>query len=434
MILYSLTSSMGNWFRTIALTVLGLISIEAAGQKLLSLEEARNTALENSIQIKNAEFNSQYIQQDITGSKKKIFYPSGSGEYSVNKDIQQIVAISAGFDWQFGRVATVKYHKNRLASHEVNTTFVEASVLRDISIVYFRARTDYEMIEMYQQRLSEIDSLIAQTKDSTMREANTQTFLTYKETINTKIKQHQFSYETNIEDLYSRMNIDRPEEKVIVMTEFPVTITIEGLDTFIYNLKENAVILHSENIDRDVENKELEKKIAWGNALPSIGTGYRWFYDDFTQASDNSVYVKITIPILNKGVTGTAINKANIGIEQIYANAEYQRREIGVTVTKEVNNWQEQVSAMPSEQALNNAWSVYIQFRDQATTITTVDYMHAMTISKNLAEAMLDYYSLVENMFTYQLKAYEEEMKLRQTHKDFTSPIYEVGQYWNSNR
>lgn len=420
---------MYNWLKTATLAALTFLSTTVFSQKYLSLEEAKQIATTEAYSIKKANYDALMINEDIKAAKKGIWFPYGGGSYSVNKDLRQTAALSMGFDWQYGRGASVEYHKNRLESHKVNTTFVEASVERDINIHYFRARTNLEMtVAIYESELNDIETTIEKTQDSIMKIAMEKTFIPYREEANNKVKQHKYSYDTNLESLYSLMNVDRPEGEIITATPFEPITTIEDEETFVSNLQENARRLHFENIDREIENKDLEAAMALGRALPKAGAGWRYLYDDLTNSGDNAAYGELSFPIFNKGQTRRDINKAKIGKQEIQDRADYRRRNLNVTVKKEFNEWQESISTIPSQEAINNAEKNYLGFKEVAINTKDISLDDAMIIAKNLAESMLDYYGLLEDAFTGRIRALENEMRLRQTHKDFDNPIYLVGQ------
>ena len=178
---------MNNWLKATGLTSLIFLSTNIFGQKYLSLEEAKSIATNEAYSIKHVNYDYQRINEDIKVSKKQIYMPVGSTNWSINKDLRHIVSFSAGLDWKYGRGAALKYHKNRLESHIVNTSFVDASIQRDVSIRYREAEANLEMITIYETQLKEIQDIKNNTSDSIMKKAIYQTFVTDVEEINNKI-------------------------------------------------------------------------------------------------------------------------------------------------------------------------------------------------------------------------------------------------------
>lgn len=420
---------MFNWVKIGVVTALTVLGTQLYAQKQLSLDEALGVAKNEAFALKNAGYTAEFIQEDIKGAWKQILYPTGASSWSMNRDLRHIVSFTAGIDWTFGRVAALKYHKNRLESHKVNTSFTDAAVERDVRITYFRAKTNVNMMAMYEEKRATITNITYLTQDSLMKDALELILSTQVEEVNNLIRQHGYSFDTNIEELYSLMNVDRPDDSVVLTSSFEPTVLIENGEEFIVRLQEHARTLHFQNIDRNVENKDLEKQMALGRALPALTFGYRWFYDDFTDASDNSLFIGLNFPLVNKGQTRKAINKAAIGQQKILDQADYQKRRINVTVRKEFNEWQEKLNGIPTQQAINNAQDIYERLLANALNYVPSNETDAMKTAQSLSEALTTYYNLQETRHVQILQSYIQEMKLRQTHKEYQVPVFEIGQH-----
>jgi hypothetical protein len=419
---------MFNWLRAAIIGVAMCSFAESYSQVELSLENALKTAYEHSYPIKNSTYTSELINEDIKGAKKEITMPSGSSSWSTNKDFRHIVSINAGLDYKFGRFAAVKYHKNRLENHLINSGFVHASVRRDIHIIYARAKKDNKLIRLYADQKQEIETILLNASDSIMRDALSLTCSSYLQKLKHKSSQQALQLDSDLEELYSLMNVNRPDERIDLSSEIILDTTLYHREDLLPFLQESARILHFQNIDRAVENKILEQRIVRGKSLPHISLGYRLFYDDFTNATDNSAFIGLSVPILNKGQTRKQINKKEIEKRRIIDRAQYQKRTTAVTVKKEFNSWQKALDAIPSSQEIHAAKQVYDFFKTDLVNYTPQGQSDAMERAQLFYQAMITYFSLQEKNSTTITSAYEQEMRLRQTHIHFNHPLIYIGQ------
>lgn len=195
-------------------------------------------------------------------------------------------------------------------------------------------------------------------------------------------------------------SIDVSEDVPADMPAFPDSLFVNGSD---------AVVQASDHklLEKNVEAKELEKKMTVGEYLPKVGIGAGWFYHDVLEQNHNfgAVMVMVDIPISGWWGGSHSIRKKNIELENARTELDNLSQKLEIEITDKWDNLtgsyrKMQISRQDIDQSKENLRITKAYYEAGMNTIT--DLLDAQTLHvKSLGDYISAYGTFMVSISQY---------------------------------
>jgi outer membrane protein len=357
---------MRNLLLIITCSFLG--SVNAQNNKVWTLKECVDYALENNISVKQSELNKGIATQDVVAAKWN-FFPNLNASASQNYNFGSSIDISGGRSSanyrsnNFGVNSTVNLFNGFANLHTLKQANLGvkaqdaalAKMKNDISLNVVNAylqilfakeqvKVAQSQIEISESEVSRVDELV---KAGVLPEGD---LLNIKSTLATDnqnliIAQNNFSLAS-----LQLAQLLQLKEMNIVIQDIDITVDNENIlannVSVIYN-KANETFPEIQLAELNILNAGESIKIARASYYPSLTLSYgfntiyqhRQGYPDFINFSDqlednlgHSLIFSLNVPIFNRFLFKTNVNKSKINYQQIQYNLESERLRLRETV------------------------------------------------------------------------------------------------------
>lgn len=177
-------------------------------------------------------------------------------------------------------------------------------------------------------------------------------------------------------DVTSGIDID--EAVPMTLPDMPMDMYVEGSAAVAQTADHRLLV-------KNVEAKQLEKRMTVGSYLPKVGVGAGWFYHDFLNQDHNFGAVMLTVAVPLSGWWGGshAIRKKNLELENARTELNDLSRKLEIEITDKWDNltgaWRKmQLSGQDIEQSRENLRITRAYYDAGMNTIT--DLLDAQTL------------------------------------------------------
>jgi outer membrane protein len=410
------------------------------GQEVIRVEEAVKRALENNLQVKQAEFQVALSEQDVLQSKMA-FYPnlnagaSGSFNWGLSFDqtsgqlVTQSVnsaglRLSSGMDLfqGFQRTNQVKANRLQLLATESNVDRAKNDLILTVTTTYLDALTNYDLMQAasQQQKLSKeqldimgINVEVGQNTLADLSQAQSQAA-----TDELNVTNAQNAYELSLLNLKQLMEMD-PNQAISLVKPDINEIKLNAQRYTAAEVYNKAVSVFPEikvaEYNREVAERSIA--IARGSLYPTlsvnggIGTNYSSqardfvsgaqldFMEQFNRNRSQSLGFSLNIPIFNNWRSRVAINKSKINYNNAIVNEQLAKNNLNKIIYQAVldlRSAEQRLSA--SEQAFNASKVAFevIQLRFDEGLATSIELSTAQTnMNRAEFEAIQAKYNLI---------------------------------------
>lgn len=177
-------------------------------------------------------------------------------------------------------------------------------------------------------------------------------------------------------DVTSGIDID--EAVPMTLPDMPMDMYVDGSAAVAQTADHRLLV-------KNVEAKQLEKRMTVGSYLPKVGVGAGWFYHDFLNQDHNFGAVMLTVAVPLSGWWGGshAIRKKNLELENARTELNDLSRKLEIEITDKWDNltgaWRKmQLSGQDIEQSRENLRITRAYYDAGMNTIT--DLLDAQTL------------------------------------------------------
>lgn len=362
-----------------------LLPTRGAAQKLIPIRTAVYQALENNLQVKQAQFQAALSEEDLKQARSQ-FYPtlntqfSGSmrfGRYfdqttgqlvpsvnTANGGISTDIPIFQGFQ----RINQILANKNQLAADQSNVEKVKNDLVLSVATTYLEALTNRDLLtaaemqlKLSQQQLevAEVNYEVGNNTLADLSQAKSQVA-----TDELNVTSAQNAYELSMLNLKQLMEMNPAED---IELEKPEIESIEDL-TVAYNAAEifNEALTTQPDIQAAEFSSEVAKNniaIARGAYYPTLGFGAGYSTSVSSVASqpiafdpdgrpteygrvsfreqlriNESPYIglSLNIPIFNRFQTKINVNRAKIGYQNALTNEQLAKNNLNKIINQAI--------------------------------------------------------------------------------------------------
>ncbi|MGK6351181.1 TolC family protein [Parapedobacter sp. DT-150] len=361
---------------TIALCMVLLVSTRGMAQQLMPVRDAVRQALENNLQVKQAQFQAALSEQDVRQAKSQ-FYPSLSaqvggnmrfGRYfdqttgqlvpsvnTANASLSTDVPIFQGFQ----RVNQILANKNQLSADQSNIEKVKNDLVLSVVTTYLEALTNQDLLTAAEQQLGlsqrqlEVAEANYEVGNNTLADLSQAKSQVATDELN--VTSAQNAYELSMLNLKQLMEMSPSED---IALEKPEIESVVGVTTA-YDA--NEVYTQALTTQPDIEQAayttlvaERNIAIAKGAYYPTLGFGAGYGTSVSSVASrvigvdenDDPIYQRVNfgdqlkdnespyiglslnIPIFNRFQTKINVNKAKINYQNAVTNEQLTKNNL----------------------------------------------------------------------------------------------------------
>lgn len=345
-----------------------LKNTNAQNDKVWTLKECVDYALENNISVKQSELDKNMTTQDVVAAKWN-FFPNLNASASQNYNFGSSIDISGGRSsanyrsTNFGVNSSVTLFNgfaniHTLKQAELETQAQDAALAKmknDISLnvvnAYLQILFAKEQVKVAQSQLEisqgEVTRISELVTAGVLPEGNLLNIKSTQATDNQNLIVAQNSFSMASLQLAQLLQL---KEMDIAVEEISIEVANQSIlsndVSAIYN-KANETFPEIQLAELNIQSASESIKIAQANYYPSLNLSYgfntiyqhRQGYPDFVsfsnQLNDNlghSVIFSLNIPIFNRYQFRTSVNKAKINQEKIQYNLESERFRLRETI------------------------------------------------------------------------------------------------------
>lgn len=346
-------------------------------QETINLKDAVNRALENNMQVKQAQFQAAVTEQDVRQAKMNFFPTLNSGASgnknwgsyfdpltgklnsqntsSMNGSINSSVSLFQGFQ----RINQVSLNKYALLADNSTIERVKSDLSLSVVTTYLDALTNQELARASVQQLElstkqlKVEEINFDVGNKTLADLAQAKSQVAQDELN--LTSSQNAYELALLNLKQLMEMELSEDIQLVEPSLPSLANIESTSTAkeIYGVAEQIY----PEIEYQKYNVEVAKKsisIAKGGYYPTlslsggISTGYSsTFFDPETNARmefrkqltanrSESVGISLNIPIFNNLRTRINVQKAKISYENALLGEQKAKNDLNKVINQAV--------------------------------------------------------------------------------------------------
>lgn len=350
---------------------------QAVAQQTISVETAVQTALDNNLQIKQAEYQESLSEQDLLQARMN-FYPTlnlgsnGSMSWGLSFDqtagrlVTQSVnsagtRLSTSFDifQGFQKINQVKANRYQLMSSQSNVDRAKNDLILSVVTTYLEALTNLDL-----WRASQEQSELSKQQLEVMRinmEAGNNTLADFSQaetqaaTDELNVTTAQNAYEMSMLNLKQLMEMD-PQANVELQRP-----DLEGIKLEINRMSAAEIFGDAVETYPDIKVAEFNTlvaerniEVAKGGYYPTlsfsggIGTNYSSqardfntqqllpFGDQLQRNRNESIGVTLNIPIFNNYRTRIGVNRAKINYQNALTNEQLSRNNLNKIINQAV--------------------------------------------------------------------------------------------------
>jgi len=408
-------------------------SSESKEKKVLTLSQAQEIAMQNSLSIKDASY-------DLESAKKKIWETTAIG-------LPQADA-KYGFTYNPGSLPMAPFGKNgeMIALGEKTTSNITGTVSQLIFsgsyIVGLQASKTYRLIVEQSLAKTQIDtrSAVAQTYYLILLTSQTGEVLKGNlENLNKSLNDTQkmfekgFTEETSVDQLKIAVNdlnlslttVQRQEQVARRLLNFqmgtsmdePVELS-DKLENIVLAINRDKIVetpfVLEKNMDynislTNIKAKKLQYRLEQVSYLPTI-SGFYQYYKNFKEpllsfSSTNLVGLNISLPIFSSGQRYSKVQQAKINLSK----AENAREQVARALTMEY---------LQARDDFNTAWEKYLNSKSSLTLSQkvfkdiTIKYTNGMASSMDLTQANDKLLQTVNNMYSVEFDLLNAKLRL----------------------
>ena len=362
-----------------------MVPTSAAAQQLIPIREAIQLALDNNLQVKQAQFQSALSEEDLKQSKNQ-FYPSlnaqvgGSmrfGRYfdqTTGQLVPSVNTANAGVSADlpifqgFQRINQIKANKDQLSADQSNVEKAKNDLVLSVATTYLEALTNQDLLLAAEQqlKLSQQQLEVAQANydvgNNTLADLSQAKSQVATDELN--VTSAGNAYDLSMLDLKQLMEMDPAEE---IMLEKPPVDQVEGTavaydagDVFATALATQPDIKAAE-FSTEVAKRNIA--IAKSGYYPTLGFGAGYstsvssvasqpiafdpdgrpieygrvsFSDQLKNNESPYIGLNLSIPIFNRFQTRTNVNKAKINYQYALTNEQLTKNNLNKIVAQAV--------------------------------------------------------------------------------------------------
>lgn len=412
----------------VVVTILSINTLEA--QKVWTLKECIDYAIENNITVKRQGLSAEIAEKNYTQSKMELLpnlNASGNHYYNSGKAINYDTYTYENQDFQGGNLSltseveifsglakfnSIKKNKYTFLTQLQNTEEVKNDITLNITTAYLQILLSKELLNNAEKQLEVTLEQVEKTKKlveignaakGDLLQIQAQAALEKAELTDRK-NNLKIAYL----DLSQLLNLESTAGFKIEFPEIP-DITLEENNNVadVYN---NALDFLPEikSAEYQVESSKKDLNISYGRLSPSLFIGYQYqsryneiaqnindptnnypYIDQINDNASQAIYLAARIPIFNRWQRKTAIDQAKINLADSKLNLDLQKQNVYKTIQ------QAQTQALAAQERykanLESAQSMAEAFRytEQKYQVGLVDIIEYKSVKNdfNIAES-----------------------------------------------
>ncbi len=404
----------------------------AQGGETITLRQAVDIALQNNLQIKQAQFQSAITDENLKQSKFEL-YPDVSSQFSANKrfglffdqtsgrltnqttntasgNLSSNVTLFSGFRLQ----NQILQNKALLASDQSKVEKVKNDLSLSVVNTYLQILNNQDLIKASEQQLSLSQQQLGVAQKNFKVGNNTQADLSQSEAqvANNELSltNAQNAFELSMLDLKQLMEMD-PERNITL--QVPVIENLEAMESNYtgYEVYSKAVTNYPDIKAAEYATKasEFGVKIAKGGLYPTLSFGGQLFNSYSSNAVDLATFQKLpfneqfnrnfgqalgfnlSIPIFNNYRNRSTYNIAKIRFENAKASEQLTKNNLNKVISQAVQDLKSSIKSYGATQSAFNSSKVAFNAIKQRYEVGLANVIELNISQTNYNKAEFDF-------------------------------------------